>query len=161
MRTTSYGLVLGTGLLLQGCAGISEHSIMIESDPPGAAVLASGAAVGNTPTRIYPDQVFPPRFVNFTYRADGTLGIEHPGCEPYSARVDDHLLSQDIRVELKCDPAALAAAVSTAPEPAERAPMEAADRIQARLEQLEKLLERGVISEQEYAAERKRILSEL
>ena len=166
MRYSIPSLALSAGLLLQGCAGMGEHSIMIESEPAGAQVLASGAEIGTTPTRINPEQVFPPRFVNFTYRADGTLGIEHPGCEPYSTRVDDNLLSKDIRVELECDPSALAAAAAapaappTAAQPA--APVAGtADRIQQRLEQLEILRERGAISADEYAAQRRRILEDL
>lgn len=161
MRYFIANLALGAGLLLQGCATMDEHSIMIESDPTGAKVLASGNDLGTTPTRIYPEQVFPPRIVGFTYRADGTLAIEHPGCEPYSTRVDDHLLSKDLRIELNCDPTALAAATAATPAPAARPALEPADRIQARLEQLEKLRQRDVISEQEYTAERKRILGEL
>ena len=53
-------------------------------------MLGYGTEIGITPGRIYPEQVFPNRCANFTYRPDVTLSMEHPGWKPYPSRVDDN-----------------------------------------------------------------------
>lgn len=153
---------------LNGCGSLP--SITIDSDPPGAAVRASGREVGQTPVRIVPDDVFPPRFVGGSYRAYGQLEVAKTGCKPYRKEVNDAVLSQDIKVALECDPAAMRDAGQTGvAEPAAVTPVTgtapAADAraaaIKERLLTLDKLRADGLVTQKEYARIRKRILDGL
>ena len=171
MRVEARGLgalAMAAALLsLSGCAGLVTHkkTISISSKPSGAAVYANGAKVGKTPLAIVPDQVFPPRFVGMSYRAFGTLAIRKAGCEEYTRQVNDYVLSKDIHVKLKCNP-------DYHPPAAESSPVESSgngasgngkahDSVAFRLRRLEALHKDGLITDQEYHAIRKRILSGL
>lgn len=158
-------------LSLGGCASPikSTNTIRIESTPAGAAVYASGAELGETPLSIVPGEVFPSRFVTsaqegIVYRYTGTLTLKKPGCETYSTQVNDAVLSKDIQVKLTCDPnyqPPQPAAVEAAPvrSPAVQSP--AGDPLAARLQRLEALHQQGLITDEEYQTQRRRILNEL
>lgn len=149
--------VLAAAAALNGCNHVvkEQRTTTIVSDPPGAAVFASGVEVGVTPLTIRPDDVFPPRFVGFEYRAAGTLSIKKPGCETYSRQVDDAVLSRDIHVKLQCD---------SDYRPAPSAParkIQQDESIPARLQRLEALRKQGLITADEYKQIRQKILGEL
>ena len=143
-------------LLVAGCGSVptaGERRVSITSKPSGARVSASGAEIGTTPLTIRPDEVFPPRFVGFDYRAAGTLSVAKPGCRTHRQPVDDAVLSKDVHVVLACDP--------TASSPAPPAELDAGQSIAARLQRAERLRERGLITVEEYRRARARILDEL
>lgn len=158
------GQVAGAGVLLvlAGCASLpgERGTIAISSDPAGATVYASGVKVGETPLRIVPDKVFPPRFVGLSYRAYGMLVVKKPGCKEYSRPVNDYVLSKDIHVHLQCKPSSRPAA-ATRPAPRGSQKPAAAGSIELRLRRLEALRKDGLITEQEYRSIRKRILNGL
>jgi len=128
-------------------------------------VLADGKPIGRTPVRISQVQNFPPRWHGTSYMVKGRLAFRKPGCEPYSLEVNEGMLLKDIQVKLQCDPGAVEATGS--PErPGEQAPAPAggttgAQAIEKRLERLKELRERGVITDEEYRQQRKRILDSL
>lgn len=155
MLATALLVVLGSG-----CSSmVKGRSTNISSDPAGATVTASGVEIGTTPMEVVPDEIFPPRFVGFEYRAAGTLAVQKTGCEPFRVQVDDGTLAQDLHVELDCDPAAVAASeLSPKPAPDQHG---APAGITARLETLETLRRRGLVSDVEYERLRQQILERL
>ncbi len=155
-------LPLALALLLSACASVTpgERRITIDSTPPGAKVLADGREVGTTPLTITPDDVFPPHWKGMSYLVEGTLTLRRPGCKEASMKVTDPVLSKDIHMVLECD------AAPPAPQPAAR-PAPAAphgdggDEAEMRLMRLERLHDKGLISDAEYRSIRQRILEGL
>lgn len=150
------------GVSVSGCSGmVKDRTTTISSDPAGATVVASGIEIGVTPLEVVPDEVFAPRFVGFEYRAAGTLALTKAGCEPVRMQVNDATLARDLHVELNCDPAAAAAAAPAAPATtAPSQPASSADVV-SRLETLEALKRRGLVTEAEYDRLRREILKSL
>lgn len=147
--------------LMQGC-GLGRM-ITIDSEPQGAVVKANDRPIGQTPLKIAPDEVFPPRWHGTLYAVQGTLGLERAGCRPYSREVDDLVLSRDIKVMLDCSAGASMttgkpAAPEVRPGPAPRAGKRG---IEQRLRELKRLHEQGLITDQDYNGQRQRILNEL
>ncbi len=154
-------------LLLGGCTGVP---IKLKSEPPGATVLADGKAVGVTPMEMYADEHFPAQWTGWGYERQGKLTFERVGCETKTLDVDTELMSRSIRVKLECDPnqtyiqapVQLQAPVhrdvpsggAAAEIPIKKGPVGAAER----LEELNELRDRGLISEEEYQALRRRVL---
>lgn len=144
--------------LTAACSGAVKEArtTTISSDPSGATVLASGVPIGVTPITVRPDDVFPPRFVGFEYRAAGTLSIEKPGCKTYRRQVNDAVLSEDVHVRLECDPNFESPQVE--PSPASGTPE---DGFAARLRRLQQLKQQGLITPSEYRQLRQKVLDQL
>jgi hypothetical protein len=167
-------------LLLQGCAG--RTGITIDSNPQGADILADGKNIGKTPMKVEQDDVFPPRWYGATYMVKGDLEIKKSGCDPVKMKVNDQVLSKDITADLECRPGTQpsakqpaapqvsAPAIADQPEQAEPGSSSSkpapalpagADAIENRLQHLKGLRDRGVITADEYAEQRKRILDSI
>ena len=165
----SRGLIGGLGLaalvLLGGCA--AGRSLTISSDPPGARVLADGRELGETPLTVQQDEAFPPRWIGSSYMVKGTLALEKPGCARVSMPVDDGVLSRDIDVSLQCEPGAAPAAdqpvtkTGDKPAPVSQPAAMASGDIEQRLQRLRGLHEKGLITDEEYAEQRKRVLDSI
>jgi hypothetical protein len=123
---------------------------------------------------ISPDQAFPPKWQSQAYQFSGTLALKKPGCKDYFQAVSDSFLSKDIHINLECSgevtatPAAesdrtaeKAAPKYEAPIPADPSHGKATTAIEQRLLELQRLYKKGLITEQEYQATKKRILNEL
>jgi hypothetical protein len=152
-----FGLLMSL-VYLTACA--SNRLVTIDSSPQGADVIADGKKIGVTPIEIMPDDVFPPRWIGSSYMVKGKLELVKQGCEPLSMEVNDYVLSQPVSKDLKCtEQTKLAPAVAAKPE--SPAKPETKNNIEERLEQLQGLHNKGLISDQEYQAQRQRILSEL
>ena len=165
------GLALASSALLAGCGGNIglkiRSAVVIESAPPGAQVWVAGRAVGVTPLTLELDKNFPRRWTarvksdeeGFAfYRRLETVDIKKDGCEPYMQQLVEADLARDIKVTLKCDPnyqpASIAApAVAPAPVPVVG--------IEQRLRTVEDLKTKGLITDDEYRAQRQRILNGL
>lgn len=164
-------------LFLQGC-GSGKKGITIDSNPQGANVIADGKQIGVTPIHITQDEVFPAHWYGTSYMVKGELKINKDGCEGYSMKVNDAVLMNDITASLKCSPEAMKATpaaikpaadeavkkspVATAkPAAAAQAPVAMDAGIEERLTKLKSLRDKGVISADEYTAQRKRILDSL
>jgi hypothetical protein len=151
---------------LAGCAANRlgpPDRITIDSEPRGAQVLVADKPIGTTPVVVVLDEVFPLRWTARTkkddegfafYRRLDTLTIKQAGCETYSALVDTNDLAKDIKIALKCDPDYKPPAVAPA-QPAQ------ADTIEQRLQRLDALKQKGLISEEEYRTQRQRVLGEI
>jgi hypothetical protein len=166
-------------LLLQGCGGVRK-GITIDSRPQGADILADGKNIGKTPLLIKQDDVFPPHWYGRTYMVKGNLEIQKEGCEGFNMEVNDFVLSKDINANLKCNPGMMQsnapAAVPAAGKPeveqavpasskaepgAVKKSTSASNEIEQRLSRLKDLRDRGVITAEEYAEQRKRILESI
>jgi hypothetical protein len=164
IRTTTAVLSLSaTALLLQGCLSVP---INIRTDPSGANVLADGKLIGTTPMQIRADRVFPARRRGLDWHREGTLTLERTGCAPKTLEVDNELLKRSLNVDLECRPDAPAvvstpAAMPTSRSAASRASVPTSGSTAERLEELEQLRKKDLISAQEYRSIRKRILDQL
>lgn len=153
--------VLATTATLTGCAGsgsLTESQtgrITITSEPIGAAVYADGTEIGTTPLQIAPASHFRAGFVGFSYRYTGKLALKKTGCDVWSTEVNDFVLSKDVHAKLKCDPNHKAAPI----QPMGNTPT--GDQPGERLERIESLRKKGLITEDEYRQLRLRVLEKL
>lgn len=157
--------LLALASVLSGCASMGggedqAGKIRITSDPAGAIVYADGSELGAAPLQITPGSHFRSGFAGFSYRYIGKLSIKKPGCETWSTEVNDFVLSKDIHAKLKCDPGYTAAAVLPAGG-ASNAGAPKGDQTIERLERIESLHKRGLISDEEYKQSRARIIEKL
>jgi hypothetical protein len=173
-------------LFLSGCSSLgdiapgSKQTITIKSDPPQATVLADGTEIGITPLTFNPADAFRTGFTGggnelLAYRYVGKLTVKKPGCTEYVTEVDDNILSKDIDVKLECDPdyrppSAPAATVPSAPTVTAPATpgVAASDALSSmpasaeeRLQRIETLHEKGLISDIEHRELRQRVLDTL
>jgi hypothetical protein len=161
-------------LLLGGCGNMgglsagNSQQITIESDPAGATVLADGVEAGVTPLTITPADTFRSGFTGgsdslIAFRYFGKLMLRKPGCKDYLTQVDDNLLAKDIHVKLECDPnyRPPAAQPAVAPVPAPAAQQQIPASAEQRLQRIESLHEKGLISDEEQQRLRKRVLDTL
>jgi hypothetical protein len=152
--------LLAAATVLSGHAGLasgSDERIRIISEPAGAIAYADGSELGVTPLEIAPGEYFRSGFVGFSYRYYGKLAVKKAGCEPWSSEVNDNVLSKDVRVQLKCDP-------NFRPAKAQAGPASGAQPVNPmieRLERIEALHKKGLISDEEYKQLRARIIDKL
>ena len=160
MHSYKITTLIAVSSLLGGCASLPEMptiapmgsgKINIISTPAGANAFASGKPIGKTPLYIAPDSAFPPHWQGTSYLVDGILKLEKEGCEPYEMKVNDPVLSKDIKVSLKCDEN-----YQPAPKLSNK-PL----NTESRLDEIDALLKKGKISEEEYKSIRQRILNTL
>jgi len=163
------GLLAATSVFT-GCAGMNASSesqagrISITSEPAGAVAYADGTELGATPVEIVPGNVFRSGFVGFSYRYYGKLSIKKAGCETWSTEVNDYILSKDVHARLKCDPnyRPSSTAAPSAGGPADSmSPRSSGDQTIERLERIEALHKKGLISDEEYRQLRARIIDKL
>ncbi len=155
--------------MLSGCAGMGSlgesqnGKIKITSTPAGAVAYADGAELGATPLEIAPGDHFHSGFVGFSYRYTGKLTLKKAGCETWSTAVNDYILSKDVHAKLKCDPNVQpAASAPSAHNPAaSTSGSPSGDQTIERLERIEALRKKGLISEEEYKQSRARIIDKL
>jgi hypothetical protein len=152
---------------LSGCAstGSSNESqagrIKITSEPAGATAYADGAEIGTTPLEMVPGDHFRSGFAGFSYRYVGKLSLKKAGCETWSTEVNDNILSKDINTKLKCDPNFQPAPAASAPAVAPPVISPTRDQSTERLERIETLHKKGLISDEEYKQLRARVLEQL
>ena len=151
---------------LSGCASTGSNEsqgrhIKITSEPAGATAYADGAEIGTTPLEIVPGDHFRSGFAGFSYRYVGKLSLKKAGCETWSNEVNDNILSKDINTKLKCDPNFQPAPAASAPAVGSPAISPAKDQSIERLEQIEALHKKSLISDEEYKQLRARILEQL
>lgn len=161
-----FGLLTAVAVL-SGCAGtggVSESTagkIKITSTPVGAVAYADGAELGVTPLEIMPNEHFRSGFAGFSYRYLGKLSLKKPGCETWSTEVNDYILSKDVHANLKCDPNFQPPPPTSGSTAGPTADSPAKDQSIERLERIEALHKKGLISDDEYKQLRARILEKL
>ena len=143
-------------LLLQACAGSSvkqPQQASVTSNPVGAAVYAGDKKLGVTPLMYDLYEVFPAGWANSSYQAQGELAVKKSGCEDFTLKVSDYILSKPVHADLKCEELSneqITADVQSLP-----------DSFEKRLKKLKGLYDSEVITKDEYSVARKRILDEL
>jgi hypothetical protein len=160
--------LLAAATLLSGCAGTGSSSgsqsgqIRITSEPAGAIAYADGTELGATPLAIVPGNHFRSGIVGLSYRYVGKLSIKKAGCDTWTTDVNDAILSKDIHAKLKCDPNYQPPAPAAAsPSPGTPAGAATGDQSIERLERIEALHKKGLISDEEYKQLRARIIDKL
>lgn len=152
--------------LLFGCSMSTTKQANVAdvtSNPAGATVYANGLILGETPLQHALYEAFPASWSGGTYQARGVLTLKKAGCEEYTLKISDYILSQPIHADLKCSPTSTtqtknnntenSAILSTA-KPVQ-------NTIEKRISELEALYNKGVITKDEYEKNRARILNEL
>ncbi len=123
----------------------------VSSTPAGATVYVMGEPLGTTPLEIRKEQVFPGTFPSQLQNEYGIVTLEYQGCETYRKAVNNTILENGLKAQLKCQETKAPAAIEVAP------PMS----VKQRLQQLKSLYDEKLITEQEYNARRKVILNDL
>jgi hypothetical protein len=162
-RNLAFVASAAPALVLQGCLSVPVN---LRSNPAGATVLANGEVIGTTPMKINPDRVFPHKRKGLDWHREGTLTLQRPACTPKTLDVDNDLLKRSLTVDLECRPDAPALAMPpAAPAPTTSAAARPAAPTSAstaqRLRELEGLHSQGLITAEEYASIRARILDRL
>ena len=143
-------------ILLHGCSGSSvkqQKPADVTSHPSGATVYANGQELGVTPLHYKLYEAFPASWKDAMYQAQGELMVKMDGCEEYTLKVNDTILSNPIHAELRC---------SGVSKPEISTPVvRPLSETEKRLEELEALYNKGVITKEEYNETRQRILNEL
>jgi len=141
-----------------------QPDIAVDSDPSQATVIADGVELGVTPLTFNPSDIFRAGITGggdglLAYRYTGKLIVKKAGCKDSVTEVDDNILSKDIHVKLECDPdyRPPAAPVVSVPETQQVMPASAEERLQ----RIEALHKKGLISNDEYRQLRQRVLDTL
>jgi hypothetical protein len=154
---------LVAGVALSGCAGAKgpRESITIDSVPQGARVHVAGREIGVTPLTVKLDETFPRQWTRRAtpdeeafayYRRMETVDLKKDGCETYTKIYIEPELQDDIKVALKCDPNY---------KPPVAAPAAKPETVEQRLRTLEELKSKGLVTDEEYRAQRQRILNSM
>ena len=144
--------------LLAGCApiGTKPDRVAVSSDPTGADVYVMGTKLGTTPASIPLAAVFPPTYTSDAQRLYGTVELRHAGCAPVTQTVSTRAVARGVHVKLDCGPAKPPDAAAPAAEAA--GPVDVPLAPEQRLRQLRDWLDQGLITEDEAADARRRIL---
>ena len=152
-------------VFLQACGSnsVKESRPNVTSSPPGASIYANGLKLGVTPLKVDLFKVFPTSWSGWQLSATGVLAFRKAGCEEYTIKVNDAIISKPVHAKLKCDKHYVAPAAVPVHKPAVmmKAKKKKMTKIEKRLSELERLYKKGVITQDEYKATRKRILNEL
>jgi hypothetical protein len=139
-----------------------RDQVTIDSQPQGARVFVGGKDVGSTPVTLNLDEAFPRHWTGrlpdedaettgfSIYRRLETVDLKKDGCDIFTRQYRESDLARDINAVLKCDP-------NRVPAPA--AAPGASESVEQRLRELERLKRDGLITDEEYADQRRRILN--
>lgn len=163
-------LVVIWTLSMSGCSGLGglapggQPDITVASDPSQATVIADGVELGATPLTFNPSDAFRAGFTGgddglLVYRYTGKLIVKKAGCKDSVTEVDDNILSKNMHIKLECDPdyQPPAAPVVSVPKPQLVMPASAEERLQ----KIDALHKKGLISDDEYRQLRQRVLDTL
>jgi len=147
--------------MVSGCAGTGgpRESITFDSQPQGARVYVAGREIGVTPLKVVLEDTFPKHWTGrvrpdeeafASFRRTETVDLKKEGCETYTHIYVEEELKDDIKVTLKCDP-------NYKPP----APTGQAQTVEQRLRSLDELKQKGLVTDEEYRAQRQRILNSM
>ncbi len=152
-------------LPLVGCSGnsllpSSNDNFQVDSVPVGASVIVLGEAVGQTPITLSTRDVFPQSYDQDKQHLYGRVELAYPGCESSLTTVSSRVLGHGLKVKLKCGD------TTQTPETpvsviVESAPQSESVALKLRLKRLKELYQEELISEEEYAEKRRKLLDEL
>lgn len=154
-------IIISILFVLQGCADLSTKQPKppsVTSSPSGATVYADILELGKTPLQANLYDAFPAGWQNSIYQAQGVLIVKKEGCKDYTLKVSDLILSKPIHAELECSETGLSEKPTGVVTTQTQKPQNATEK---RLNELEALYKKEIISKEEYQKTRARILSEL
>jgi hypothetical protein len=142
--------------LASGCAwwGPQPDQVQVESDPPGAEVYVMGEKVGVTPISVPQELIFPVTYLAAQQDLYGTVTLRKAGCADSVRRVSTGAMSRGIHAKLECQAASGGAAPGDGARPAP-------PPLEERLRRLKDLQDKGLITDEDAAEARRRILGEL
>jgi hypothetical protein len=148
-----------------GCAPLGSQPgyVQITSDPSGAEVYVMGEKTGVTPLRVEQAAVFPPAYSEDKKHLYGTVELRRTGCSNSLQRVSSTAIARGVHVKLDCGAAAGKERSPGDAQPAQTAPAAppVAESLETRLKRVQELREKGLITEQEAAETRRRLLQDL
>lgn len=140
-----------------------DAEILIQSEPPGAAVMALGKTWGVTPLRLKVREAFPALYRPEQPYIGMAVHLAREGCAEYRVPIHRRSIPAEIHAVLDCDPAV--PITDTRPPIAEEpAPATARDKsrnppgVRTKLQELEQLRRDGLVSEEEYQRLRQKVL---
>jgi len=167
-------LVLSTALSTDATAidGAGIRSFTVESDPAGAEVVTITGRHGTTPVTLDERDLFPNRYPPEKVDKYGVVTLRRDGCRELNIRPGEEDIVRGLSLELVCGQNAASDPVQTSARPDNGQPAPPAqratapesddpDRASKKLEQLrflQELLEEGLITPEEEAIIRRRIL---
>ncbi|MDX2487642.1 MAG: SHOCT domain-containing protein [Gammaproteobacteria bacterium] len=165
-RFTRFVSIVAVVLLLHGCSNtvaMPKHGeIAVDSEPSGATVYVMGKVQGNTPLLVQLQDVFPIVYAPDQQDLYGLVILKKDGCQDYLQRVSSAVLNTGVKAELDCaDVAAEQTPTQTPQADQSGIPVPAPTSLKQRLIRLDELHRDGLITDEEYAAARRRILDEL
>ncbi len=150
-------LILSLMLLLPACgqtplihAGADE--ITVSSEPSGASIYVMGKKITETPAVIDLSAVYPVIYAQELQSDYGRITLKHEACEDRIITVSSGMMSNGLKAKLDC---------VTAKEPQVALPAPMAKPVAQRLQELQALKDKGLLSEEEYQTIRNRILDSL
>lgn len=155
-KTILLSVLFAALAFLQGCAPFKANPDMIsvESDPAGADVYVMGKNVGVAPLEIHQRDVFPPTYSPDQQPLYGIIVLRKTGCKDYTQPADMDAYHYGIKAKLVCGEQKPAEAARTNQN-------EENTSVEKRLQQLKGLQDKGLITDDEAKAARKRILEGL
>lgn len=164
--------VLALALMLSPAALLAnplerDAEILIQSDPPGAAVMALGKTWGVTPMRLKVREAFPALYRPEQPYIGMAVHLGKAGCAEYRVPIHRRSIPAEIHAELDCEPAVQAAeerarpsaAPDSTPAPADATPAPGnPPGVRAKLQELEQLRKDGLVTEAEYQRLRQKVL---
>lgn len=129
-----------------------DNQITVDSEPSGAAIYVMGESVATTPAVIDLSTVYPVTYAPESQDDYGRITLKRAGCDDRVITVSPRMISSGLKTKLDCV-AAEASPVTT--------PTLTGKPVAQRLQELQALKEKGLITEEEYQAIRQRILESL
>lgn len=155
-------------IFLQACgvSSVKNDTPNITSIPSGARVYANGLELGVTPLITDLFKAFPASWSDWKLSATGVLLLKKNGCEDYTLKVNDAVLAKPVYAKLKCSGRPVAGKPVPTKDmqlsaPSHMPAKKKSSGIEKRLNELGRLYKKGLITNEEYKASRKRILGEL
>ncbi len=155
-----FGLLLAAGCSSMGGTGnlfpsAGDNPIKIESDPSGAEVYVMGEKIGVTPLHISQKGVFPNIYPKEKISLYGSITIKKAGCSDFTRTVNAEISSAGLRAKLDCgnmNPVSSGTSGNVSP---------ISETVEQRLDKIKDLLNKGLITEEEAAKARERVLKDL
>lgn len=146
--------------------GPASRSFEVRSNPPGAEVRTISGAHGKTPASINERDVYPNTYPSDKQDLYGVVILKRPGCKKEAVRLGAADVRQGLSVDLDCESVGVAAAGRRSEPPASTSgetevpaePESMPDRRLRQLRVLQELHDEGLLTGEEEARIRRRIL---
>ena len=154
---TKTPLILSMMLLLPACGQTplvhaDADAINVSSEPSGASIYVMGKMIAETPAVVDLSAVYPVTYAQELQGDYGRVTLKHEGCEDRIITLSSGMMSSGLKAKLDC---------VTAEESQVAVPASAAKPVAQRLQELQALKEKNLLSNEEYQTIRNRILDSL